>query len=449
MNKLLFFLGLCFCLFPLVSRVSVQKHQKNIIATYQENIRKYDADDVTECIKNAVSYNRKIYQINGDIQKENYESQLNLFGNGMMGSIQIPDIDVHLPIYHGTGEEVLSAGVGHLEESSLPVGGTNTHSVLTGHRGLPNSRLFTRLDELKTGDLFFIHIYRRTLAYQVCEIQVTEPENREFMKICEGDDKVSLVTCTPYGINTRRLIVTGKRTVYKKADYNETKTVPPSYREQIFWMLPVGFMLFSITGRRNKKKKRKKHAKLLLVFMMLYVVPVSAKGTEQKGRIEIETLKEVKRYSYSKVGDMNKGVPVLKEEYKNSGVRLDRLDCAKETEKAAYILQKYVDGGSVLCRNQDGKFVIDNLEDGVYLLQALDAGGEVRGMPVLITIPMWEETKKEMEYEITVIPKQTAVPEIPDTGDSVWKIKRMLFCMCFSIICLILMYKMTWKRKRG
>lgn len=173
-----------------------------------------------------------------------------------MGSIEIPSINVNLPIYHGTSDEVLSAGVGHLNGSSLPIGGVNTKSILTAHRGLPSSKLFTRLDELVEGDLFFIRVLNETLAYKVNDIQVIEPEDVAGLEIEEGKDLVSLITCTPYGLNTHRLVVTGGRTEYEPAIYESIESKNMSIREYIFLAIPFVFLTIIVGRRINSARKK-------------------------------------------------------------------------------------------------------------------------------------------------------------------------------------------------
>ena len=150
---------------------------------------------------------------------ENYKEVLNLSEDGIMGYIQIPKILVDLPIYHGTSEEVLEKGVGHIQNTSVPIGGNSTHSVLTGHTGLPNAELFTRLDELVVGDIFYIHVLNEILTYKVYEIKVVLPDNIDELRITSGEDLVTLVTCTPYGVNSHRLLVKAERVEYE--DYTE------------------------------------------------------------------------------------------------------------------------------------------------------------------------------------------------------------------------------------
>ena len=182
-----------------------------------------------------------------------------------MGTLQIPKINVNLPIYHGTDEEVLKNGIGHLQGSSLPVGGENTHCVLTGHRGLPNSKLFTRLDELENGDLFFIDVCGTKMAYQVKNLQIIKPEEVDCLNIEAEKDLVSLVTCTPYGINTHRLVVTGERISYQKGEEKKIKGKMMSFRELLFAAMPVVFICYAIVnllryggGKKEREKKQRR-----------------------------------------------------------------------------------------------------------------------------------------------------------------------------------------------
>ena len=199
-------------------------------------------------------------------EEKKYEELLNIHGTDIMGSLEIPKIQVELPIYHGTEDEVLSNGIGHLEGTSLPIGGENTHSVLTGHRGLPSSKLLVRLDEMKIGDLFFIHTYKEVMAYKVEDIMVVKPEDTAWMEIKGEKDLVSLVTCTPFGINSHRLIVTGHRVDYKEKEYIKIKPQIPSVREIIVTVFPILFVVSIViieiknriqTYRRQRRRKRR------------------------------------------------------------------------------------------------------------------------------------------------------------------------------------------------
>lgn len=266
-RKIIFIIGFFLCCYPLVSSLIERQYQKNAVATYQQSVQKKDDSELKKITRIATEYNSMLFQTDGAIvgnlnteilSEDSYQSLLNQ-GTGVMGSIEIPKIGVDLPIYHGTEDDVLSNGIGHLEGTSLPVGGTNTHCVLTGHRGLPNSKLFTRLDELKENDLFYLNVFGEMLAYKVNQIEVIEPDEVEKLNIQEGKDLVSLITCTPYGLNTHRLVVTGERVSYEKKVYNNIEKNRLSGRELIFGALPfifIGIQLASFVHQKKKERKR-------------------------------------------------------------------------------------------------------------------------------------------------------------------------------------------------
>lgn len=266
LKKISFLIGLILCLYPLVSGIVEQQSQKDVVATYQQMIENSSSYSIEDTLTKADEYNRALFRsktsvLNSEeiniLSEENYNQTLNM-GNGIMGSIEIPKISVNLPIYHGTSDEILSAGVGHVNGISLPIGGSSRKSILTGHRGLPSSKLFTRLDELELNDLFFISVLNETLAYKVVNIQVIEPEDVSSLEIEEGRDLVSLITCTPYGVNTHRLVVTGERTIYEKSVYEGINKNSMSMREVIFTIIPFGFVTIVI-GMKLKERKEKKN----------------------------------------------------------------------------------------------------------------------------------------------------------------------------------------------
>ncbi len=240
-------------------------YQREAVSTYEKAVNSTNKVDLEEEYKKAEEYNSTLFNYNNSmlsssslsiLGEESYNGILNI-GNGIMGSIEIPSINVNLPIYHGTDDEVLSVGVGHLNGTSLPIGGINTKSILTAHRGLPNAKLFTRLDEMVKDDLFFIRVLEETLAYKVIDIKVIEPEDVDDLKIEEEKDLVSLITCTPYGINTHRLVVTGERVPYEKAEYDRIQSKTMSYREIIFASIPFIFLGGAIVFKISDKKSRK------------------------------------------------------------------------------------------------------------------------------------------------------------------------------------------------
>lgn len=213
---LLLLAGVSLLLYPSLSDYWNSMHQTRAIASYAETVSQLDTAQYDEMWKAAQDYNRSLAQretafaLTGE-QKAAYESLLDVSGLGVMGYIEIPEIDCSLPIYHGTEESVLQVAVGHLEWSNLPVGGEGTHCVLSGHRGLPSAKLFTNLDKLAVGDTFLLRVLDEVLTYEVDQILIVEPEQVDALGIMPGEDYCTLVTCTPYGINTHRLLVRGHR----------------------------------------------------------------------------------------------------------------------------------------------------------------------------------------------------------------------------------------------
>lgn len=269
-RNLLFWAGFLICIFPVISNIVERQRQADAVATYRQTMEKEDEKEIEEKWRQANEYNEMLFQAKGGIVEETeekkYEELLNIHGTDIMGSLEIPKIQVELPIYHGTEDEVLSNGIGHLEGTSLPIGGENTHSVLTGHRGLPSSKLLVRLDEMKIGDLFFIHTYKEVMAYKVEDIMVVKPEDTAWMEIKGEKDLVSLVTCTPFGINSHRLIVTGHRVDYKEKEYIKIKPQLPSVREITVTVFPILFVVSIVVieiknriqiYRRQRRRKRR------------------------------------------------------------------------------------------------------------------------------------------------------------------------------------------------
>ena len=213
---LIFLTGLSLLLYPTVSDWWNSFHQSLAIADYTRDVENMDQETYEKLLSDAKEYNEKLSgQSNrfslSEKDVEEYDSLLNISGTGIMGYIEIPEIQVSLPIYHGTSDAVLSIAIGHIEGSSLPVGGESTHCVLSGHRGLPSAKLFSDLDKLSEGDVFLIRTLDEILTYEVDQIRIVEPQEVSGLAIEEGKDYCTLVTCTPYGINTHRLLVRGHR----------------------------------------------------------------------------------------------------------------------------------------------------------------------------------------------------------------------------------------------
>ncbi len=223
---IVFFIGLSVLLYPTISSYWNSKTQSEAIVDYEKMLETYKPEDFTAVFEAADEYNKKLASLDFqyhdyELLKEEYYKTLDLSGTGMMGYLTIPKISQELPVYHGTANDVLSVAAGHFEGSSLPVGGESTHSVVSAHRGLPTAVLFTHLDRMEIGDTFYFTILDRTITYEVDQIRIVEPDDTELIQLEKGKDYCTLLTCTPYGINTQRLLVRGhqvdatqKRTLY-------------------------------------------------------------------------------------------------------------------------------------------------------------------------------------------------------------------------------------------
>ena len=209
-------IGISLLLYPTVSDYWNSFHQSRAIAGYAEAVAEMDTVDYEKIWNDAVEYNKELQTRSNhwfltEEQQEEYESMLNVSDNGIMGYIEIPSIKVSLPIYHGVDEGILQVAIGHIEGSSLPVGGKGSHCVISGHRGLPSAKLFTDLDQLAEGDIFMLRVLDETLTYEVDQILIVEPNDMSSLEFDEEKDYCTLVTCTPYGINSHRLLVRGHR----------------------------------------------------------------------------------------------------------------------------------------------------------------------------------------------------------------------------------------------
>lgn len=218
-------------LYPLVSSTWNQMLANRTIGSYNDKVADMPEESLKAVLQAALDYNDRMkphsvpdaFTVRENLKDPEYEALLNISGDGMMGYIEIPVIKVKSPIYHYTTEEVLQKGVGHLFGSSLPVGGKGTHSVLSAHRGLPNNKLFSDLDKVAKGDRFYITICNETFAYEIDQIETVEPDQTQGLRLFEGEDYVTLITCTPYGVNTHRLLVRGYRVPYEPGEEDETK----------------------------------------------------------------------------------------------------------------------------------------------------------------------------------------------------------------------------------
>ncbi len=225
---IIFITGLGIASYPFISNMVAQRHASQVVKDYETNVEEMDEEKIDAMKEAAKKYNEQLSNVvsvddenENNEQGESYADLLNI--GESLGYITIPKIDVNLPIYNGTSQDVLSKGVGHMEQSSYPLGGESTHCVLTGHRGLPSAVLFTDLDKLEIGDEFYLHVLDEILAYKVDQIKVVEPNESGDLEIIDGKDYCTLVTCTPYAINSHRLLVRGERTEYKGEQDKQTK----------------------------------------------------------------------------------------------------------------------------------------------------------------------------------------------------------------------------------
>lgn len=262
---LIFLVGLSLLLYPTVSDYWNTLHQSRAITQYAEQVANLEGERYQQLLQAAQDYNQTLrakpdrYTIS-DAEHAEYETMLNVSGNGIIGYIEIPAINCSLPIYHGTDESVLQIAVGHIEGSSLPVGGAATHCVLSGHRGLPSARLFTDLDKLANGDTFVLRVLDETLTYEVDQIRIVEPYEMDALEIEDGKDYCTLVTCTPYGINSHRLLVRGHRVENQEQAHTVRVTADAMQIEPIIVapLVAVPMLLFLllvllVSTRKNKR----------------------------------------------------------------------------------------------------------------------------------------------------------------------------------------------------
>lgn len=262
---LIFVVGFSLILYPTVSDYWNSLHQSKAIATYSESVSKLDENEYKEILQQARWFNEYVKNncVGGSLNEEQlkiYNEILDVSGTGVMGYIDIPSIDVSLPIYHTVDEDVLQIAVGHIEWSSLPIGGEGTHCVLSGHRGLPSAKLFTNLDKLDEGDTFMLHVLNETLTYEVDQILIVEPKDVKSLAISDNEDFCTLVTCTPYGVNSHRILVRGHRVENTK----ETPTVnivseaaqiePLLVAPVIAIPILLGLLIFVMIKYRKKRK---------------------------------------------------------------------------------------------------------------------------------------------------------------------------------------------------
>ena len=257
-------------LYPLISNWYGERVRSTVEVQYNEAIAKLEDESIREAFKAAQAYNESLYSVQLDPERavDDYNSLLNLSGNGIMGYVEIPVIEVNLPIYHTVAESSLQKGAGHMPGTSLPIGGKSTHTVISAHSGMSGARMFTDLDKLQEGDLILLHVLGNTLAYAADTITVTDPADIEAIEIRQDEDLVTLVTCAPYGVNTHRLLVRGHRIELTEEELDEeiavveqeTSTWMEKYIEGIFFGFIIGGAVIAavlVLVRALSKKGRK------------------------------------------------------------------------------------------------------------------------------------------------------------------------------------------------
>lgn len=268
--------GILGLLYPTISNYLNEKNSSRVVENYDTAVRELAEEKKEQALQAAREYNEALLSRNGFekpyvdkegsyVPMENYENLLNVYGDGMMGYLTLPKLKETVPIYHGASEKVLQSGIGHLENTSLPIGGASTHAALSGHRGLTSKQMFTDLDQMEIGDVFYIDVMGDKLAYQTDRILTVLPSEMDSLAIEEGEDLVTLITCTPYGINSHRLLVRGSRIPYEEAVKISTDNGGPfvtqTHKELIigiyvliaFFVARLIISVMKDTARRNKR----------------------------------------------------------------------------------------------------------------------------------------------------------------------------------------------------
>ena len=264
---LIILIGVALLVYPWIANYLNEHAAKSTISTYENEVKHTDKKEKEEMLEKAREYNESLvgkvnrYYLNEE-EKKRYAHILDITKTGIMAYVEIPKLNIYMPVYHGTDEGVLQIAAGHLPGSSLPVGGENTHSLISGHRGLPSAKLFTDIDKLKKGDLFFIHVFDEVLAYKVNQIKIVLPDDVETLEIEKGKDYVTLITCTPYGVNSHRLLVRGERTVYKQSESKIEDMIKKNNLKYIMLTAGVILALIGMTVLVSvfliKRRKRRK-----------------------------------------------------------------------------------------------------------------------------------------------------------------------------------------------
>jgi len=279
--------GIGLLLYPSIANYWNQFHQTRAIMAYNDTVSSLSTEDYEKILNDAKEYNKKLGETGivwkmSKAQKAEYEKQLAVDTSGIMGYVSVPKFHIKLPVYHGTNESVLQIAIGHLEQTSLPVGGESSHCEVSGHRGLPSARLFTDIDKIKEGDTWTMNVLNETLTYECDQIRIVEPEDLSNLQITQGKDYCTLITCTPYGVNTHRLLVRGHR--IPNVDGNANLTADAIQIEPIyiapFLAIPIILILLIVLIASTRKAKKFNPAKVVDGYL-------TAKGIEDSDKWEI------------------------------------------------------------------------------------------------------------------------------------------------------------------
>lgn len=462
-----YLLAFSLILYPVVSNYINQMNSTTIATDYEQEVSHLSEDQENAMIKQAQEYNESLIGIGSiadpfsesnenQTEDDEYNKLLKIDDTGMMGYIDIPKLDVVLPVYHGTSEKVLQSGVGHLKNTSLPVGGESCHAVLSGHRGLANAKIFTDLNKMEVGDVFYIKVLHHTFAYQVDQILTVLPSDTDSLQIEKGKDYVTLVTCTPYAVNTHRLLVRGTRIPYEEAqkvdeEVGLQRTIPFNLILLIAGIIALIIIWVSIKLYKRRKEKNMSRiskrkriymcmASVMCMLLLLIPLPVSANDLGSillKATVEDETTVyklSNTEFTMYQVGTYKNNSWALVSEFVKSGVIFDFDDSSAQAE-AAKKLEKYVQDNNIKGMpgktNSDGEVMYRDLEKGVYLFvqtQKTQISNQVyQSEPFIITVPgnyddqiIWNVTAEPKFKNESIPPITTNTPPVSEepSGDN-------------------------------
>lgn len=462
LDKLIFAAGILLFLYPTLSDHWNVLHQTQVISQYKEQTEQLDAAAYDRCLEQAREYNKKLGEqgISWNMTKEEnreYEEVLGMNRDGMMGYIEIPCINCRLPVYHGTEESVLQVGIGHMKGSSLPVGGENSHCVLSGHRGLPSAQLFSRLDQMEEGDIFCIYVLKEKIYYQVDMIRTVLPEETQMLRITKDQDLCTLVTCTPYGINTHRLLVRGSRIQGAKlsAEYDRDRTeggIQMRIEEIGKWVIVcVLILLFWGSSRREIHA-----AELPDTETALRGTEVSLQEKEMPGMAAENPSSE--RYNFARTTELQNqdtGRYMIEVQYAFADVEIALYQTETQNDVTVQSGKKK----PYLTKTTDlrGKAVFSGLPAGHYIIagESHERNG-VKYMPVQteITVPMSAENAGTKTFVTLKYEKKQLIwePEeentiLPQTGQLWWPVS-ILALSGLTLIAAGNLKKQTVNKKR-